>query len=105
MKGVEEFLKNQGIRGVSSAPLPREVDLFDPFSWTRGLAETFAPERLARIEAALPQMLSQAFEALPQNGPQFTNKVYQIAENICVLKAQGKTPEEIARHIFLIRTT
>lgn len=100
MEGIETFLKQQGISGITPAPKAREVNLFDPDSWSRGLAEWFASEKLERVKAGLPNILTQAYHVLPSNGPQLIKKVYDIAENICILKAQGISPEEIARHIF-----
>jgi hypothetical protein len=41
---------------------------------------------------------------LPESGPQLANAIYEMAENICVLNAQGVLPEEIARHAFVKNT-
>lgn len=100
MEGIETFLKQQEISGIIPAPRAREVNLLDPGSWMRGLAEWFASEKLERVKASLPNVLTQAYHVLPSSGPQLTKKVYDIAENICVLKAQGTNLDEIARHIF-----
>lgn len=100
MKGFEVFLRQQGVKKIGSAPAPREVDLFNPSSWMRGLAETFAHEKLERVKNGLPNMLTQAYHVLPSDGPELAEKIYDVAENICVLKAQGRTAEEIASHIF-----
>ena len=100
MSGLETFLKQQGIKGIGPAPQPREFNLLDPDSWGRGLAEVFAVEKLERVKNGLPNVLTQTYQALPQNGPQMADKIYNIAENVCILKAQGHSPNEIAQNMF-----
>lgn len=101
MSGLETFLKQQGIKGIGPAPSPREFNLLDPDSWGRGFAELFAAEKLERVKKGLPNALTQAYQALPQNGPQMADKIYDIAENVCILKVQGHSPDEIAGNIFV----
>lgn len=101
MEGMHVFLRQQGIREIKPAPKPSPVDFFDMDSWMRGFAETFASDRLERVKSGLPNLLTQACQVLPTSGPQLADKVYDIAENICVLKAQGKSADTIAQHIFV----
>lgn len=100
MQGIEIFLKQRGIKGIGPAPSSRELNLFDPGSWGRGLAEWFASEKLEKVKNGLPLLLTLAHKTLPANGPAFADKIYDIAENICILKEKGHAPEEIASNIF-----
>lgn len=96
MQGIEAFLRREGIRGVKNAPRPRELDLFNPNTWMRTLAEWFASEKLQRVQDSLPEILSLARDILPQNGPQLETAVITVAKNIISLKKQGKSDSEIA---------
>ncbi|MDO8576984.1 MAG: hypothetical protein Q7R82_01435 [Candidatus Daviesbacteria bacterium] len=101
MEGIEVFLRQQGVREIEPAPKPRQVDFFDMDSWMRGLAEMFAPDRLERVKVGLPNLLTQAYRVLPSSGPKLADQIYDIAENICVLKAQGRSANEIAQKVFV----
>ena len=101
MEGIHTFLRQQGATHLMSVPRAQEVNLFDPSSWMRGIAETFFGEKLERVKIGLPNVLTQAHGVLPPSGPQLSNKIYSVAEDVCVLKAQGRTADEIARHIFV----
>lgn len=101
MEGIHTFLRQQGATHLMPVPRAQEVDLFDPGSWMRGIAETFFGEKLERVKRSLPNVLTQAHGVLPPSGPQLSDKIYSVAENICVLKAQGRPAEEIARHVFV----
>jgi hypothetical protein len=101
MEGIQTFLKQQGVRDVMAVPRAKEVNLFDPGSWGRGLTETFASQKLERVKRGLPNVLTQVHKVLPQSGPQLSEKMYDVAENICILKAQGTSTDEIAQHIFV----
>lgn len=100
MEGLEMFLKQQGVADVGRAPAPREFDIFDANSWMRGLAELFAPEKLEQVKNTLPEILFHTMNSLPTSGSNFAEQIYEKAENICVLDAQGHSPEELAQNIF-----
>lgn len=101
MEGIHIFLKQQGVTHLMPAPKAQEVNLFDLGSWMRGIAETFFGEKLERIKRGLPNVLTQVYGVLPSSGPQLSDKIYGIAENICVLTVQGQATEKIARHLFV----
>lgn len=101
MEGIHIFLKQQGITHLMPIPRAQEVNLFDPGSWMRGIAETFFGEKLERVKRGLPNVLTQAHGVLPLSGPQLSDKIYGVAENISILKAQGRTADEIAHHVFV----
>ncbi|MEK9177030.1 MAG: hypothetical protein AAB923_01920 [Patescibacteria group bacterium] len=100
MAGLHAFLTHSGVSNLPPPPAAREVSIFDPGSWGRGVAEWFAPGTLAHVKRELPDILSLAYEAMPESGLALRDKVYEIAENICVLHKQGMSPEEITRHMF-----
>lgn len=101
MEGIHAFLKQQNVTGLMSVPTAQPVDISDPGSWIRGLAETFSADKLERVKSELPYVLTQAYGVLPLSGPQLADKIYSVAEGICILKARGKSVEEIAKHIFV----
>lgn len=100
MDGTHTFLQSEGKRNLYPVPEPQEFNLFDFDSWIRGFAESFYPEKLERVKRQFPNVLSLAHQGLPENGPKLSEKIFDIAENICVLNAQGHTPDELAEHIF-----
>lgn len=101
MEAINIFLRQQGVTRLMAVPKAREVNLLDVASWMRGIAETFFSGKLEKVKGDLPNVLTQVHDILPANGPQLSGKIYTIAKNICVLRAQGQTPEEIARHVFM----
>ncbi len=100
MQGIETFLRRQGVSDIGSAPQPRGFDLFDLSTWPRGIAEWFAPERLQQVKENLPSVLSLAYETLPTSGSAFRDKIYEIAENICVLHKKGHSLSDIVQSMF-----
>ncbi len=100
MRGIESFLKQQGVKNVRTAPRPKEFNLLSPDTWMRGLAEWFAPEKLARVQNHLPEILTHAKNALPENGPEFAQEVYTLAENVTILKQQGEDDKRIVESLF-----
>lgn len=101
MEGLEMFLRRRGMPDIQPAPQPQEFDLFDLTSWPRAMAEAFSGEKLQRVKRDLPDILEQALTALPENGPQLANQIYAVAENVCVLHAQGTSDGELAHNIFV----
>ncbi len=101
MEGIHTFLRKEGVAETMPVPRPREIDIFNPSSWMRGLAETFFVEKLEKVKRTLPDVLVLAHQTLPVSGPQLSDAMYRAAENICVLKAQGRSADEIARHVFV----
>lgn len=99
MAGIHEFLRNKGIV-LEDAPQPTPVNILDPSTWVRGLAESFASEKLERVKQALPQILTYAADALPDSGPDFAKKVFELAENVVGLKQQGIDDKVIAENMF-----
>lgn len=101
MEGIHVFLRQQGVSQLMPVPRAQGVNLFDPGSWMRGIAETFFGEKLEKVKRGLPNVLTQAHGVLPPSGPQLSDKIYDVAENISILKAQGRTADEIAHHVFV----
>jgi len=101
MEGIHTFLKQQDVTSLVPAPRAQEIDLFNPESWMRGIAETFFREKLERVKKGLPHVLTQAYGVLPPSGPQMSDMIYDVAETICVLTAQGTPNEIIASHVFV----
>jgi hypothetical protein len=101
MEGIHEFLRQNEISQLISVPRAQEVSILNPGSWMRGIAETFFGDKLEKVKKGLPNILTQAHGVLPTSGPKLADGVYDIAENICILKAQGRSAEEIARHMFV----
>ncbi|MBI3573756.1 hypothetical protein HY090_01780 [Candidatus Kaiserbacteria bacterium] len=100
MEGVGTFLRRQGVSGIGPAPRPREFDLFDISTWTRGFAEWFQWEKLQTVKEELPSVLSLLYETLPESGPRLKDSIYDIAENICILRKKGHSVGDIAHHMF-----
>jgi hypothetical protein len=106
MQGIEIFLKAKGVGPIPKAPRPSKgLDPFDPFTWIdgdlmRGMAETFAPERLAAVRKALPGILRAAEAFLPADGPRTIKALQILAENILILSKNGKTGKEIAHALL-----
>lgn len=92
MSGVERFLRQEGLH-VDRAPAPSR-------SFMRFMAEVFASGKLDEVRQALPDILSTAKRALPENGPAFSQSVNAMTENIVVLRRQGKDPKTIVDAIF-----
>lgn len=108
MQGIEQFLKRY-LRDVQRAPKPSiGLDLFEPDTWLdgnlmRGLAETFAPEKLRDVRRALPNILEHARRFLPESGPNTRRQLQELAEDILILSKKGYTGEEIARALINMR--
>ncbi len=100
MQGIEVFLRQHGITDIPPAPSPREFDFFDPDTWMRGLAETFASERLDRARDHLPFVLAHAFRAMPTDGPLLADKISGIAKSATDAYYQGVKPKDIAQAMF-----
>ena len=100
MEGIYAFLRGTGIQNLPPPLKAREVDIFDPSTWGRGLAEWLYPHIIEHVKRDLPGILSLAHEATPESGPALRDKIYEIAENICTLHKRGVSPEEIAKRMF-----
>lgn len=100
LHGIEKFLRQQNISDIRPAPNALEFDFFNLDTWVRALAELFGYERLERVKNSLPEVLSLVHEILPKSGSEFSQKLYEIAENICLLKKQGMNSTQIAQNVF-----
>lgn len=100
MDGIRLFLEQRGVANVTSSPKARDVNLLDPGSWTRGIAENFFGGKLRKVKRSFPMILSQVYEILPASGPDLSEKIYGMAEDICILTAQGHSADEIAHRTF-----
>jgi hypothetical protein len=89
MKGMEIFLRSHGV-SVKSAPGPQNT-------LTRALAEKFVPSKLQQVKTNLPNALTTAMRILPKDGPQFSQKIYGVAENIVSLKREGRNIKNVTR--------
>lgn len=111
MKGIDVFLRQhgrstldilrqQGLHDLPPVPRAAEFDIFDPGSWGRGLGETFAADKIVRVEQHLPEVLNKALAAMPSDGPALANQIYLTAENVAILNKQGMSANELAQNIF-----
>ncbi len=105
MQGIEAFLRQQGVQNVRRAPEPGGLNInpiswIDPMNWTRTMAETFAPERLEEVRESLPLILTQAWAALPEDGPALAGCIYKAAEGAITLKQQGMADKEVIDVLF-----
>lgn len=89
MSGIETFLRREGINNISRAPEAVAFTPLDVGTWRRGLAELFGRDRLDAVKSELPIILRNTMYALPTNGPEFSEKIYDLAVNVTILKAQG----------------
>jgi hypothetical protein len=97
MEGVYTFLRQQKL--PQQIHTPQEFDQGDG-TLSRELAETFSGEKLEKVKKYLPKILTLIYKALPTNGQELTDKIYEIAEGICILIAQGKSVEEIVEYLL-----
>ncbi len=88
IKGLETFLRGQGVADVQPAQIPKQ-------GWLRSVAEEGAPKKLALADRATPEVLRAIKDMLPTDGYAFSRKIYGLAESIVELKQQGRTNEEI----------
>lgn len=97
IEGIYTFLKQQKI--PNPIYTPQESSQGDK-TLLRELAETFSEEKLEKVKKYLPKILTLIHQTLPISGQELTDKIYDIAEGICILNAQGKPLEEIVNHLF-----
>lgn len=100
ISGIYEFLRAQGVRDLPQPPAASEFDLFNPNTWMREIAQTFYAEKLELVRQHLPETLRLVTRALPENGPQVADAIYEIAERMCELREQGMSAEDICRLLF-----
>lgn len=100
MEGIEKFLRQKGISNIPPAPAAQKFDLFNIDTWMRGVAEVFASERLERARRHLPDVLSNVYDTLPDDGPQFSRNAFKLMENIASESEKGEDAKDIARKLW-----
>lgn len=93
-EGLRAFLKHQQVTGLPEAKVPK------PDTLTRELAEQFASGTLASVKGRIPRLLENVMITLPENGPEFAEKIRAFATDVAALKAEGKSDEEIGELLF-----
>lgn len=99
MSGLESFLRSHNLE-VPPAPQATPFDPFNLATYWRALAEWWDPDRLEQVKQDIPQILDFSIKALPSSGADFSQKAFQIAENIVILDQQGVPPKKVVENIF-----
>jgi hypothetical protein len=100
MGGIEIFLRSNSRQNIPAAPRPMEFDIFNFGSYMRAAAEIFNYSKLERVKAKLPEVLNQAADCIPEKPSAVAERIYEIAEDIVILKQQGRTDKEIAESLI-----
>lgn len=106
ISGIEKFLRRQNITKLHPAPKPvKTFDFWDGNTWNfnsveRSFAETFAWDQVQAVKRSLPSILVEVMNLLPESGPEVTQAVRKLSEDILILSKQGVSNAEIAAALF-----
>lgn len=94
VQGLDVFLRHEGIQLGDSEHYKASPSV------ERAIAQFFTPDKLEVLKRKIPSVLRLMKEALPQNGPQFADSIYTVAQNIVALHGQGLPDKEMAEALF-----
>lgn len=100
LEGIHCFLLEKGIDNIPDPPPATGFDPFELGSWFRLAAEVLYSQRLEKVKARLPHLLTLVMRVLPEDGVAFSDSCYEFAETITSLGQQGMPPHEIVRRVF-----
>ncbi len=98
MEGLEAFLWKNGAKSLPKAP-EQGFDFLNLSSYIRMAVSLTGT--LERVKKKVPEMLQLTTNLLPRSGPELSDRMYRLAENIVFLKQQGVSDTEIAHGLVV----
>ena len=102
LSGIYNFLYSNGSEGYfpPNGNTPPAMFSGEWAYFRRQFTDKFKHKKLGGIERNTTDMLSHIYNILPENGPQFADSIYRIAEGICKSKRDGYDDDSIARNLL-----